>query len=155
MLLGEHEDEMVEHLAELEAELEDETESWTVSVLVRGYASNDEGLEDYEDEALLLADHGYLPTTQSVDGGHVHVGRLLLTAGLSVLAGKRGIRSDGTLTVTFRKTPDASTSRVAGNQAAHSASIEERLTVLKGLRDAGQIDDAEYKAQRARILGDL
>jgi hypothetical protein len=35
-----------------------------------------------EDEVMLLGERGYVPTTQIEDGGHVHVGRLLLTSGV-------------------------------------------------------------------------
>jgi hypothetical protein len=31
---------------------------------------------------MLLGERGYVPTTQIEDGGHVHVGRLLLTSGV-------------------------------------------------------------------------
>jgi hypothetical protein len=56
-------------------------------------------------EAEELGRHGYVPVTQSEDGGHIHAGRLILTGGLSIFAGKAGIRSDGRLTVTYRLRP--------------------------------------------------
>ena len=46
---------------------------------------------------------GYATDEQAADGGHIHAGRLIWTGGLSVLAGRWGIRSKGQLNVTFRK----------------------------------------------------
>ena len=54
-------------------------------------------------EAKILEAQGYRTQSQEAEGSHLHVGRLLLTGGLSVLAGRRGIRSRGMLTVTFVK----------------------------------------------------
>ena len=55
-----------------------------------------------EARTLLLLG-GYATDEQAADGGHIHAGRLIWTGGLSVLAGRRGIRSKGKLNVTFRK----------------------------------------------------
>ncbi|MBA2382629.1 MAG: SHOCT domain-containing protein [Chloroflexi bacterium] len=49
----------------------------------------------------MLAAAGYKLADQSESGSHLHAGRLILTGGLSVLAGRAGIRSDGSLTATF------------------------------------------------------
>ena len=82
--------------------LKSATMSWTTPVLVRMYEGK-KSQETYQEEANLLGQHGYVPQAQTQDGGHVHVGRLLVTGGWSVLAGKRGIRSDSSMTVTFVK----------------------------------------------------
>ena len=101
--------------------------------------------------------HGYTPLTQSADGGHVHVGRLLLTGGLSVLAGKRGIRSDGTIAMTFRKTvaPNVpARSPAAATPSTKSAALE-TLAVLEKmgqLRDAGILSQEEFEAKKAELL---
>jgi len=78
------------------------TGTWSTPVLVRTYEGK-KAQATYAEEANLLGQQGYVPQTQTHDGGHVHVGRLLLTGGWSVLAGKQGIRSDAAMTVTFVK----------------------------------------------------
>jgi hypothetical protein len=78
------------------------TGSWSTPVLVRTYEGKT-AQAAYQEEANLLGRYGYVPQTQTQDGGHVHVGRLLVTGGWSVLAGKKGIRSDSSMTVTFVK----------------------------------------------------
>lgn len=84
-------------------ELSKVTATWTAPVVVRSYDSNDKGRRAYADETAVLAEHGYVPLTQSEQGGHVHAGRLIMTGGLSVFAGKRGTRSTGAMTVTFAR----------------------------------------------------
>ena len=72
--------------------------------MVRTYDTNERGQQAFESEArILLLQGGYGAEGQMVDGGHVHAGRLILTGGFSILAGRRGIRSKGNLTVTFKK----------------------------------------------------
>ena len=88
---------------ELEDRLEASTEGWTLPVVVGTYESTDEGRALFSAEARMLGKHGYAPISQSADGGHVHVGRLLMTGGLSVLAGRPGIRSKGGFTVAFSR----------------------------------------------------
>jgi hypothetical protein len=77
---------------------------WLVVIRAgRRYDSNDKGQAAYADEATLLAGHGYKPSMQSSEGSHLHAGRLLMTGGLSVFAGRKGIRSKGKLTVTYSR----------------------------------------------------
>ena len=83
------------------------TGSWSTTVLVRTYEGK-KAQATYQEEANLLGQHGYVPQAQTQDGGHVHVGRLLVTGGWSVLAGKKGIRSDSSMTVTFVKAQPSS-----------------------------------------------
>ncbi len=78
------------------------TGSWSTAVIVRSYEGK-KSQATYQEEANVLGQHGYVPQAQTQDGGHVHVGRLLVTGGWSVLAGKKGIRSDSSMTVTFVK----------------------------------------------------
>lgn len=82
-----------------------ETKQWTLPLLVKTYETNDAGNKLFQDEATLLLDHGYQPLAQSGEGSHLHAGRLILTGGLSVFAGRSGIRSKGKVTVTFQKSP--------------------------------------------------
>ena len=79
------------------------TNSYTKPVVVRQYDSDDKGIERYENEAGVLLRNGYRIEGQDTQGSHIHAGRLILTGGLSVLAGRRGIRSKGKVTVTFLK----------------------------------------------------
>ena len=83
-------------------DLKQATGSWSTPVLVRTYEGK-KAQATYQAEANLLGQHGYVPQTQTQDGGHVHVGRLLATGGWSILAGKKGIRSDTTMAVTYVK----------------------------------------------------
>jgi hypothetical protein len=109
------------------------------------YPVSEDGEEDLADDQTILDAHGYELASQSVDGGHVHVGRLVLTAGWSILAGKRGIRSDATLTVTFRK---RQTSRSETDPL-------ERIEKLGQLRDAGYLTEQEFEAKKADLLSRL
>ena len=94
--------------------LKEATASWTVPVLVRTY-EGEQAQAAYQEEAQVLGRHGYAPQAQTEDGGHVHVGRLLATAGWSVLAGRKGIRSDPSLTVTYTRTAPTRSWRVLGD----------------------------------------
>jgi len=87
----------------LEASLSGATNGWLLPVVIRRYPSGASGDRLFEREAAVLTKHGYEPALQTADGGHIHAGRLLLTGGLSVFAGRSGIRSEGSLAVTFRK----------------------------------------------------
>ena len=85
-------------------ELRKATKSWSSPVVVRTYDSSERGQETFEAEArILLLQGGYSAAEQTADGGHIHAGRLILTGGFSVLAGRRGIRSKAKSTVTFKK----------------------------------------------------
>lgn len=85
-------------------ELAKATRDWTLPVVMRQYESNEKGQAAFADEAAVLDGHGYRPAMQSEEGGHVHAGRLILTGGFSIFAGRKGIRSKGKLTVTFART---------------------------------------------------
>lgn len=91
-------------MAHAEEDLRVATKHWTLPVLMRRYVSGDLGDRHFEHEAAILAAHRYVPALQSEQGGHLHAGRILLTGGLSILAGRSGIRSGATFAVTFRKT---------------------------------------------------
>ena len=143
----------LERLRDLEDELRGLTSDWTADSVVRTFARDDAGVEDYEDEATVLGAHGYRPSTQSEDPGHIHIGRLLLTSGLSVLAGRRGIRSDGSLTVIFSKTTDGP----ASQPGAASVSDDPLATIerLGRLRDAGLLTQEEFERKKAELLDRL
>ena len=96
--------------AEPRARLESATNVWTKPVVMRRYESNERGTVAFERDAAILLAQGYNIQSQGAEGSHIHAGRLLLTGGLSVLAGRRGIRSKGLITVTFLKaTTDSQT----------------------------------------------
>lgn len=81
------------------------TSNWRVPVIVRAYANDRGGLAKANQEALILARHGYAASGQSADGGHVNLGRTVtgavLTGGVSLLFG--GSRTKGSIQVTFRQ----------------------------------------------------
>ncbi len=77
-------------------------------VVIRTFATDAEGQRQLQAETTRLARLGYLPQTQSQEGGHIHVGRLLLSGGLSVLVGRSGTRSTGSITITFVETASRS-----------------------------------------------
>jgi hypothetical protein len=101
-----------------------------------------------ETETQVLGLHGYTPASQSEDGGHIHAGRLLMTGGLSVLAGGRGTRAKGSITVTFHKAQ-------AAPPAPAAADPIEQLRKLGELRDAGVLTDAEFETKKAELLARL
>ena len=78
------------------------TKGWTLPLVIRTYGAGADGEALLERESALFIDHGYEPMGVSEDGGHIHAGRLILTGGLSIFAGKAGIRSGGKRTVTWR-----------------------------------------------------
>jgi hypothetical protein len=94
----------------VEGRLKAATNEWALPLVVRAYDSTDAGRALLQAEAVVLDNHGYGFAGQSAEGSHLHAGRLIATGGLSVLAGKEGTRSDGKLTVTFRKLGQARTS---------------------------------------------
>lgn len=103
-------------------ELSAATRRWTARAVTRTYERDKKGQDRLQRELAALASAGYEPVGQSETDGHVHVGRLLLTGGWSVLAGSDGVRSRGALTITFvkRSHPFASqpeTSRRADSRA--------------------------------------
>ena len=84
-------------------ELDKATRSFSLPLVMRTYATNPKGDEQFATESIVFTQNGYDATNLSEEGGHVHAGRLILTGGLSILAGKRGIRSGGKRTVTWKK----------------------------------------------------
>lgn len=125
---------------ERETRFERATGGWTSPVLVRTYTTNEEGNLRFQDEAAELAAHGYHPTTQSAEGSHIHAGRIVLTGGLSLLAGRSGTRSDGKLMVTYQK----------ANAATPSLATE--LRALAALRDEGILTEGEFESRKQRLL---
>lgn len=87
------------------SELERATGRWNQAVLVRTYKNDKGGLRKANEEANVLAAHGYAPLTQSGVGSHLNLGRTatgaVLTGGLSLLFG--GSRSKGTIQITYRR----------------------------------------------------
>jgi|GEM_PF-7041108 hypothetical protein len=138
--------EELDALYELEAELLDATDEWTSATLVRTFPANDEGDEAFEDELVVLTAHGYEAAMQTSEDSHIHVGRLLLTGGLSVFAGRQGIRSEGRTTVTFRRRAVVDVPRPTGGLVAE-------LERLARLRAAGHLSDEEFAAAKGAILG--
>jgi hypothetical protein len=79
------------------------TRSWTQPLVMRTYETNVKGEALFADEAAAFVEHGYEASMMSEEGGHIHAGRLLLTGGLSIVAGKKGIRAGGKHTITWKK----------------------------------------------------
>lgn len=125
-----------------ERELEEATRSWTLPTVMRTFEAGDKQERLFALEGSILDDHGYEALMQDADGGHVHVGRLLLTGGLSVLAGRKGIRSKGKMTVTFRRRP----------ASAPQPDLAEQLQKLAALRDQGILTNEEFAAKKAELL---
>jgi hypothetical protein len=131
---------------------------WTAPAVLRQYKNDEVGHAAFAKEVSIFGQHNYTPMTQSADGGHIHVGRLLLTGGWSVFAGKSGIRSDGTITVTFQKAPvGPAISPNPESQPPQSAALE-TLAVLEKmgqLRDAGVLTQEEFETKKAELLSRL
>jgi hypothetical protein len=98
---GQHAAEVRE--VQLIKELNKLTKGWTNFLITRTYVAGQKGEEALVQEAGIFIPNGYEPSTATEDGGHIHVGRLLLTGGLSIFAGKHGIRSNGKRTITWRR----------------------------------------------------
>lgn len=136
----------------IEGDLKKESRNWTLPVIVRIYENDKKGQKQFQEEAAILGRQGYAPQTQSGEGGHIHAGRLLLTGGLSIFAGGRGIRSKGKLNVTYLKVP------VAVAPVPESAPIVEapdamaQLRQLAELRDAGVITAEDFETKKSEIL---
>ena len=141
-------------------------------VLTRVYKGKQQGdaVQAMQYDAAQLAQHGYYPTSQSWAQGQWGAGAFIVAIllfivviGLLVFLYMLIVKPEGTLTVTYTLREAAKTTPIPPPALPvapvppppTSAPLEQRLTDLKGLRDAGHIDDEEYKAQRARILGDL
>lgn len=121
------------------------TRNWSATNCVRRYEGNQKGDQLFQDESDVLSEHGYLAKLQTDDGGHVHVGRLLLTGGLSAFAGSRGIRSKGKYSVTFEK-------GVPQPSPAAQPDIPDQLRKLAELRDAGILTPEEFDSKKASLL---
>ncbi len=120
------------------------TADWTAPMVVREYENGDKGQQSLQTEAAIFAEHGYEPWAQNEQGSHIHAGRLLLTGGLSVFAGKRGIRGKGKTKVTYRPV-------VAGAQRA-APDVADQLRKIGELRDAGVLTTDEFEAKKADLL---
>jgi Short C-terminal domain len=129
----------------LSRELAGLTMNWTQPSLMRTYESTESGRVLFAAEAELLGMHEYVPSGQSEDGGHVHAGRLLVTGGLSVLAGRSGIRSTGSITATYLR-------KAAPSMGTSAVDPMEQLRQLRALRDAGVLTEEEFAAKKAEIL---
>jgi hypothetical protein len=127
-------------------ELERATQKWTLPLVPRIYQDKEPDRQRLTLESRLMAEHGYEPSMQTQDGGHVHVGRLLMTGGWSVLAGQRGIRSKGGMTITYTRKAEVQPS------TAPSVDPLDQLKKLGELRDAGVLTTEEFEAKKAQIL---
>jgi hypothetical protein len=123
------------------------TQSWTLPTITRTYEGSEAGRYRQQAETQVLGLHGYAPASQSQDGGHVHAGRILMTGGLSVLAGGHGTRAKGSITVTFHQAQTA--------PAAAAPDPMEQLRKLGALRDAGVLTDTEFETKKADLLSRL
>lgn len=130
----------------LESELERATQHWTLPLVPRTYQDNVADRRRLTLESKILPEHGYEASMQTQEGGHIHVGRLLVTAGWSVLAGQRGIRSKGSLTITYRLQAD--------DQPPMTSSVDPiaQIKRLGDLRDAGLLTAEEFDAKKAELL---
>jgi putative oligomerization/nucleic acid binding protein len=124
---------------------------------MRTYDTDAAGQKLFEREAAMLANKGYVLQGQSQTGGHFHAGRLILTGGLSVFAGRRGTRSKGKVTVTFMKVAVAPAAVAA--PPAPSAPEQPRapdplaqIERLSELRDRGVITAEDFEAKKAELL---
>jgi hypothetical protein len=131
-------------------ELRSATRDWTAPSLFRKYESGDAGQHRLEGEMDILGLHGYEADAQSEDGGHVHVGRIFATGGLSILAGSRGTRSKGAVSVTYKRV--AAPVVADGAPPAGGGDIAEMLRKIAELHDAGILSDAEFGAKKADLL---
>ena len=131
---------------ELEDELSELTDGWELASISRTYPVSEAGEEDLADDQTILSAHGYELISQAVGGGHVHVGRLLLTVGWSVLAGRSGIRSDATLTVVFKRQPAF---------RVETSDPLDQLAKLGQLRDAGYLTGDEFEKKKRSLLDRL
>lgn len=146
-----HKGRHVLRLSEAEQGLVDATRNWTAPTVVRTYSRDKLGEALLAWELESLTGHGYQLVTQTEDGGHVHAGRLILTGGLSVFAGGRGVRSKGSIKMVFQLVPATQPTPGIGAAADPAAALE----ALASLRDRGLITPDEYDAKRAEVLARL
>ena len=124
------------------------TQFWMAPTITRVYEGTDAGRHLLEAETHILSIHGYSAASQSEEGGHIHATRIVLTGGLSMLAGSRGTRAKGSITVTFVKA-------AASTVAPAAPDPMEQLRKLGQLRDAGVLTDAEFEAKKTELLARL
>lgn len=74
---------------------------------------------------------------------------MLLTGGLSVFAGRSGIRSKGKLTVTYQRVAEQATAPVASPEQSDPI---DQIRKLAELRDAGILTTEEFEAKKADLL---
>ncbi len=131
----------------LEKDLTKASSGWTAPMVVRDYEDGDKGQRTLQIEAAIFTDHGYEPWAQNEEGSHIHAGRLILTGGLSVFAGKRGIRGKGKTKVPYRPKP-------VGQSTASTTQpdIADQLRKLGELRDDGVLTPEEFDAKKAELL---
>lgn len=149
-----------------QSELEKATRNWTLPAVMRTYEKRTEKAhwgpnlsivpkkvveveEQFAEEAAILAERGYQPEMQSTEGSHLHAGRLILTGGLSIFAGRGGIRSKGKLTVTYQRVADRA---VAPSASEESSDPISQIRKLAELRDAGILSIEEFEAKKADLL---
>jgi hypothetical protein len=87
----------------VETELTKVTKNWTLPIVIRTYAADEQRERRFQFEGVAFVAHGYDAAGVSADDGHLHAGRIIATGGLSVLAGKGGTRSDAKRTVAWKK----------------------------------------------------
>ena len=140
-------------------ELEEVTNSFTKPVVVRTYEGKTADVF-FEHEANFLAEKGYRIDNRDSDGGHIHAGRLILTGGASILAGRRGIRSKSRTTATYVKQepvpaspPQVERTEVTSDAASSSlADVTNELTRLADLVERGLLTREEFDRLKAKLL---
>lgn len=130
--------------ATAEKDIKKASADWTAPMVVREYEGGEKGQQSLQTEASIFAEHGYEPWAQNEQGSHIHAGRLLLTGGLSVFAGKRGIRGKSKTTVTYRL--------VGAGASSTAPDVADQLRKLGELRDAGVLTTDEFEAKKAELL---
>ena len=147
----------------VEGDLKKATNGWKAPALVREYGQDKKAQELFQEEAAVLAGYNYLPQTQSTESSHVHLGRDILTGGLTILLGKGS--SKAKTIVTYQNaalTPAgraAAAEHAAGMDADRAAaatvartSAIEGLKGLADLRDRGVISEGDYEKKRKDLL---
>ena len=71
------------------------TNGWTMPGVVRQYSNKPDGHASFAREVEVFGLHGYSPTTQSTDSGHVHVGPLLMTGSACTSARRSSSAASG------------------------------------------------------------
>ena len=114
-------------------------------------------------EAEKAAMKGWIPQGTSATDGHINVGRTvartLLTGGIGLAIGGAS-RTKGKVTITYIRTPEWLTSN---NKAMSPPSVLtsdpqptddplQKMKQLKGMLDAGLINESEYNTKKADLL---